>query len=404
MKLTMKNIGVIRDAEIELDGITVLAGLNGTGKSTASKALYSTIAPYANLSKRVDIERQKSINRTIFFFLNRSERAYSRIVELSPSLASKLRPIPERYEEWVELFPEYLDNDSAWAKEAFPNFLEQLRNAVNRPNTDYVQYLANIKIQAVFNKQINTIGSPLSGEISLTIGEKPQTVWMKIAGNEITEYRGQNINASQPIYLDTRHVLDGLNGYSLHKEAPYNSELYRFLRDSGFEQTIEEYESYRRISELIASVICGRLTISSFEDFMFKDDHFPEPVFLRNVASGNKTFAVLQRLIENGALHTNTVLIIDEPESNQHPQWQLKLAETLVILHKELGVRLFLNTHSTYFLRAIEVYSQRYELASHCHYYLTQPAEDAEGLYHIRNADGETKLIYREFYLPFEEL
>ena len=112
----------------------------------------------------------------------------------------------------------------------------------------------------------------------------------------------------------------------------------------------------------------------------------------------------MQRLIENGAFRANAILIIDEPESNQHPEWQLKLAETLVLLHKELGVRLFLNTHSTYFLRAIEVYADRYELSNRCHYYQTQPVDDNESLFRIRNVDGKTKLIYHDFYMPFEEL
>ena len=40
MKLTLKNIGKFNNAEIDLNGITVIAGENNTGKSTISKALY----------------------------------------------------------------------------------------------------------------------------------------------------------------------------------------------------------------------------------------------------------------------------------------------------------------------------------------------------------------------------
>ena len=39
MKLLLKHIGVIQSAEIELDGVTVLAGFNGTGKSTVSNKM-----------------------------------------------------------------------------------------------------------------------------------------------------------------------------------------------------------------------------------------------------------------------------------------------------------------------------------------------------------------------------
>ena len=406
MKLTMKNIGVIRDAEIELDGITVLAGLNGTGKSTASKALYGVIAPYVNLSEKVSNERTNSVIQIILSFLHSCSYESVRIdtlLKLPSELANKYRPIPERYEDWQEIFPEVLKGQSsALEKEVFPRFIAQLRNAVNRPDTEYVQYLASLKIQSAFDGQINTIGVLEPGEISLTAGQNTPIAWMKIAGNKVAECSGKELAEIPPIYLDTRHVLDGIN--ESKRQPPYTKELYKLLKESLSEPTLEEYKSRESIQNMIASVIHGKLVISTFGEFMFKDDRFSEPISLRNVASGNKTFAVLQRLIENGALRENSILIIDEPESNQHPQWQLKLAETLVLLHKELGVRLFLNTHSTYFLRAIEVYADQYELSNRCHYYQTQPVDGAENLFRIRNVDGNTKLIYHDFYMPLEEL
>ena len=411
MKLTMKNIGVIRDAEIELDGITVLAGFNGTGKSTASKALYGVISSYANLSERVLNERKRSIDNIIFASLLGEEISVplwdtSPFFPLDNDLANKNSPIPEQYEEWIRLLPSLAENASAQFKKAFPKFLEQLRAAVNRPDSEYVQYLAERTMQAVFDRQVNTIDSPQTGEIALTAGQ--ETRRMQIAGNKVAECSGEELNASPPIYLDTRHVLDRFGEETEYGEvtetAHYNFKLYDFLNKSSSEPTFEEYKSRERLQDMIVSVIHGKLTRSTFGRFMFQDERFHEPISLRNVASGNKTFAVLQRLIEQGALRPNGVLIIDEPENNQHPAWQLKLAETLVLIQRELGVRLFLNTHSTYFLRAIEVYSKQYGLAERCHYYKTEAVDGAENLFSVRNVDGNTKLIYRDFYLPFEEL
>ena len=407
MKLTMKNIGVIRDAEIELDGITVLAGLNGSGKSTVSKALYGVMASYADLSEKIVDERKNSIKGIIIRFFAPTEMSFENIMlslEVSLDgycfdLANQSRPIPEYYQEWVDLLPNYV-NDFVSEQAAFPKFLEQLRAAVNRPDEEYIQYLTERTMQAVFAGQINTIGSSQSGEISLTEGD----IRLKIAANKVVECTGKEIRAFRPVYLDTRHVSDGLSANNTERTPPYNSALYRLLQDADSEPTFEEYKSRERVQDMIASVIHGKLAVSSFGEFMFKDDNRKEPISLRNVASGNKTFAVLQRLIENGALRENSVLIIDEPESNQHPEWQLKLAETLVLIQRELGVRIFLTTHSTYFLRAIEVYSEQYELSAHCHYYQTQPVDDAEGLFYIRNVDGNTKLIYHDFYMPLEEL
>jgi len=41
MELQLKNIGMIKEANVKLDGLTVIAGENDTGKSTVGKILYS---------------------------------------------------------------------------------------------------------------------------------------------------------------------------------------------------------------------------------------------------------------------------------------------------------------------------------------------------------------------------
>ncbi|MBA5249383.1 MAG: ABC transporter ATP-binding protein, partial [Gammaproteobacteria bacterium] len=43
MKLTIKNIGTIKEAEIELSGLTVIAGENDSGKSTVGKLMFSIV-------------------------------------------------------------------------------------------------------------------------------------------------------------------------------------------------------------------------------------------------------------------------------------------------------------------------------------------------------------------------
>jgi len=47
MRLKIKNIGMIEEADIKLDGLTVIAGENDTGKSTVSKVLYSIIKSFS---------------------------------------------------------------------------------------------------------------------------------------------------------------------------------------------------------------------------------------------------------------------------------------------------------------------------------------------------------------------
>lgn len=59
---------------------------------------------------------------------------------------------------------------------------------------------------------------------------------------------------------------------------------------------------------------------------------------LLDVATGVKSFAILQLLIKNGSLSDKTLLIMDEPESHLHPQWTVKYARLIVLLDKEVGI------------------------------------------------------------------
>ena len=60
MKLLVENVAKIQHAEVAVDGISILAGYNGTGKSTISKALSGVIAAYTNLTAEVKHSRYRA--------------------------------------------------------------------------------------------------------------------------------------------------------------------------------------------------------------------------------------------------------------------------------------------------------------------------------------------------------
>lgn len=65
MKLHLENIGLIQDATIEMQGITVIAGENGTGKSTVGKALYAIFNSFYEVQEQIGQERFQSIYNII---------------------------------------------------------------------------------------------------------------------------------------------------------------------------------------------------------------------------------------------------------------------------------------------------------------------------------------------------
>jgi len=53
MKLSIKNVGKLKEADVEINGITVIAGENNTGKSTIGKALFSIFQSLYKLDDQI---------------------------------------------------------------------------------------------------------------------------------------------------------------------------------------------------------------------------------------------------------------------------------------------------------------------------------------------------------------
>ena len=65
MKLHIENFAKIANANIEINGITVIAGENNTGKSTVGKILYSLFDSFYNITSKINLQRKYSVRSII---------------------------------------------------------------------------------------------------------------------------------------------------------------------------------------------------------------------------------------------------------------------------------------------------------------------------------------------------
>ena len=100
------------------------------------------------------------------------------------------------------------------------------------------------------------------------------------------------------------------------------------------------------------------------------------PFNMKNSSSGSKQIGSIQMLLDNKQLCENDFLIIDEPEVNLHPEWQIEFAELIVKLVKDLNITVYINSHSPQFIEALEVFSVKYEIDDNTHFYMTVKNED----------------------------
>ena len=61
MRLKIDNFAKVKHADIVIDGITVIAGENNTGKSTVGKVLYSTFNSLYQIDSKIEERRREEL-------------------------------------------------------------------------------------------------------------------------------------------------------------------------------------------------------------------------------------------------------------------------------------------------------------------------------------------------------
>ena len=99
-------------------------------------------------------------------------------------------------------------------------------------------------------------------------------------------------------------------------------------------------------------------------------------------------------------LNERHLLIIDEPESNLHPEWQLKYANIIIKLSK-YGIPILITTHSPYMVQALSFYARKENLTDGVKFYL---ANKVEGLSEFEDVSNDLRPIFLKLSKPLEEM
>ena len=212
------------------------------------------------------------------------------------------------------------------------------------------------------------------------------------------------------IYIEDPYILDRVDNYNPLIFGRYRSQNYNHLDNlmkllsKNKINTIIEQSVNQDVNDIILkkvnSIIPGSLI--SKNGILYYEGPNKQYLRVQNLATGSKMFSIIKNLIEKGEIDVNTLLILDEPESHLHPSWQNIFAEMIVLLVKELGVRILLATHSSNFLMALEGYSKKYDIEDKTNYYV--PRTNKEELQvEYENVNGRTSVLYHSFAKPLIE-
>lgn len=123
---------------------------------------------------------------------------------------------------------------------------------------------------------------------------------------------------------------------------------------------------------------------------------------ITNITSGHKQIGVLQMLVNNNQINTKTLLILDEPETNLHPSFQIQLANIIVLLVKQLNVMVYINSHSPFIIEALEVYSKKENMEDYVNFFMIQNIDNNKSKFNIEEITREDlKILYDNLSNPF---
>ena len=435
MNLKIANVGKVRLASIAVDGITVVAGDNGAGKSTLGRCLTT----YANAIRQMDsLVRNRRINKFISALVSNlglSEFAEHYLTvyayrnsESMNILAPESWDSPEKVRQILTAAAGMYQEEKPLQKKLAEKPIEaneivRALQAINdEPFALYEQQVLDDRFRSSFKKQISPLADKdAKGYVTIfESGESEDAYKVGFEGNKVVSIPSAvRYQLPQVIYIEPLHALDlgveraarpfwGRTLRALERYGAGDLDLDSIIANRNFDVKYEDEAEKNAVLTLVEDLV--RIIRGGMEEvdesLMFKerfDNDNSAFVELENLASGAKTMSVVIHALRNGSLRRNRMLVVDEPESNLHPGWQVKFAHLLVLLHKRLGVKVLLNTHSPYFLKTIEYYAEKEKVDGSTNFYLMKKEHDGP-LYNVEGCTGNTNVIFETMYEPFKEI
>ncbi|NSL05575.1 AAA family ATPase, partial [Blautia glucerasea] len=180
------------------------------------------------------------------------------------------------------------------------------------------------------------------------------------------------------------------------------------ISSNRLKEESEIQESSQRDSEItkrIEKVMGGRAEFLQKVGLEFKDNGLPESIHDINVSTGLKSLALLEYALRIGAIEKGDILILDEPEINLHPEWQVEYAKTLVDLQKEFGLKIVITSHSPYFMRAIECFTNLSDTMNLLNVYrVTRENKGESKIENVSYSEYGITELYEDLSAPLEKL
>ena len=434
INLSISDLGPINEARLDINQINIVGGPNASGKSFLSKLLFCFLTYLSKKGKEIensglytafDIFMKRWIDNFQFSSSNLVEYNQEELKDKLNNLMSKWQAgnvtyeyLSKFYGDFDDILQEYDVLNDELCKNEWEGIKESI--SLHQNNFGYVGRVLNYLLLVEFGRsQI-----PLFKNAEITFEDRCGDLFeflvrfyedsFNIKFKEHLEIN--NIDSGKIFYIDSLSLLDfNIDSEKINVTGNFDSfhtfSLLSYLKENrnSISSNLEEvYTDYiKSFENELIGMMNGYFEFENNQSkFVFKSENMV--LDMKNVASGYKQLGVLQLLLSNKSISEKNWVIIDEPEINLHPGLQIKFAEMLIKLSKELKLNLYINSHSPFIIEAFEVYSQKYNMQNKTSFFLCEKQDEKSddfSKFNISPVDiNELQKIYDNLADPYEIL
>jgi hypothetical protein len=370
MKVKIKNLGILKQAEFSLGDLTIICGRNNTGKTYATYSLFGFLYTWRRLLTWPTFGLKEKIDQLLsdgVISLDLQEYVQQCESILTTVCQRYVRQIPEVFAANEERFKNVdfqieLNFDNIQFKKKYERKIStatleiiSISKTENNPylsitllrDKSNINLLVNVLEEIIDNSIKDIIFSQFFPRPFIASAERTGAAIFRkelnFARNRLLEEISKNSN-----FDPTELLFNVSQDYALpvKENVDFTRQIETIVKKTSFIA-----ENHPSILEDFADIIGGQYMITSNDELYY----IPKGKKLR--LSMDESSSAVRSLLDIGfylrhEARIGDLLMVDEPELNLHPENQRRIAKLFARLIN-IGIKVFITTHSDYIIKEI---------------------------------------------------
>lgn len=376
MKVKLKNVGMLDEAEFEVGNITLICGENNTGKTYATYSLYGYLDFMRIVRENFFVRKRKLYDENLSNDTKDTQELKLTYIDIKNKLEDHIKNKTQLYSHRILVkvlagknedfanaeFDVDIQISLENVKQAIKQYLEKL-NLNNRAKAKHIVYDDGIGFSNLNKLEFEEYLEIFFDNLLNYIFMKNFILSVERTGASIFQGDLDFIKLAKLEAMQKMLKEEDIDLFEFHKKIEEKKKLYPkpvrdnidFIRDipqkSKYESMFKkDKDKYKNILDLLGKVVGGKYKATEY-GILYQPKGSKKYFNIEVASSSARSLLMLYFYILHVA-QKGDILMIDEPELNLHPKNQILLARLLVLL-ANAGIKIFITTHSDYVVREL---------------------------------------------------